>query len=62
MAATPFSALPASTGLYDPANEHDACGVAMVVTMRGTPGHDIVAHAMTALINLEHRGATGSRC
>ncbi|MFC6713955.1 glutamate synthase large subunit [Branchiibius cervicis] len=60
MASMPFSAVPASTGLYDPANEHDACGVAMVVTMRGTPGHDIVEHAMTALINLEHRGATGA--
>ncbi len=55
-----FSAVPARTGLYDPAHEHDACGVAMVATLRGTPGHDIVQHAMTALRNLDHRGATGA--
>ena len=55
-----FSAVPAAQGLYDPAHEHDACGVAMVATMRGTPGHDIVDHALTALRNLEHRGATGA--
>ncbi|AKU16758.1 glutamate synthase large subunit [Luteipulveratus mongoliensis] len=55
-----FSAQPPATGLYDPANEHDACGVAMVATMRGTAGHDIVDHALTALRNLEHRGATGA--
>ncbi|RNI18186.1 glutamate synthase large subunit [Flexivirga caeni] len=55
-----FSAVPAAQGLYDPTREHDACGVAMVATMRGTPGHDIVDHALTALRNLEHRGATGA--
>lgn len=47
-------------GLYDPANEHDACGVAFVATLRGTAGHDIVEHALTALRNLDHRGAVGS--
>ncbi|NNG41217.1 glutamate synthase large subunit [Flexivirga sp. ID2601S] len=55
-----FSGIPAAQGLYNPAQEHDACGVAMVATMRGTPGHDIVDHALTALRNLEHRGATGA--
>ncbi len=55
-----FSALPAATGLYDPSAERDACGVAMVATLRGTPGHDIVQHALTALRNLDHRGATGA--
>ncbi|GGB33421.1 glutamate synthase [Flexivirga endophytica] len=55
-----FSAAPQAQGLYNPANEHDACGVAMVATMRGTAGHDIVDHALTALRNLEHRGATGA--
>ncbi|WP_446663469.1 glutamate synthase large subunit [Flexivirga sp. B27] len=55
-----FSAAPGAQGLYNPANEHDACGVAMVATMRGTAGHDIVDHALTALRNLEHRGATGA--
>ena len=52
-----FSAQPAPFGLYDGAHEHDACGVAFVATMRGEPGHDIVELALTALRNLEHRGA-----
>ena len=47
-------------GLYDPAAEHDACGIAFVATLRGTPGHDIVEHALTALRNLDHRGAVGA--
>ncbi len=47
-------------GLYDGAHEHDACGVAFVATLRGYPGHDIVAHALTALHNLDHRGAVGA--
>ncbi|MDO5629664.1 MAG: hypothetical protein Q4G43_15220, partial [Mobilicoccus sp.] len=55
-----FSARPAATGLYDPDNERDACGVAMVATLRGTPGHDIVQHGLQALRNLDHRGATGA--
>ena len=55
-----FSAQPGPTGLYDPAYEHDACGVAFVATLRGEPGHDIVEHALTALRNLDHRGAVGA--
>ena len=55
-----FSARPSDVGLYRTAHEHDACGVAMVATMRGRAGHDIVDHALTALRNLDHRGATGS--
>jgi glutamate synthase (NADPH/NADH) large chain len=55
-----FSAQPPDTGLYRRDHEHDACGVAMVATMRGHAGHDIVVHAMTALRNLDHRGATGA--
>src|SRR5665647_1958184 len=47
-------------GLYDPAAEHDACGVAFVATLRGTPGRDIVDAALTALANLNHRGAVGA--
>ncbi|MGJ7442662.1 glutamate synthase large subunit [Aquipuribacter sp. MA13-6] len=47
-------------GLYDPSAEHDACGVAFVATLRGTAGHDIVEHALTALRNLDHRGAVGA--
>jgi glutamate synthase (NADPH/NADH) large chain len=64
MALTPtfsrFSAVPAATGLYDPAREHDACGLAMVATLRGTAGHDIIDAALGSLRNLEHRGAIGS--
>jgi len=55
-----FSTRPAPVGLYDGAHEHDACGVAFVATMRGEPGHDIVEHALTALRNLDHRGAVGA--
>jgi glutamate synthase (NADPH/NADH) large chain len=51
---------PAPTGLYDPANEHDACGVAMVATLNKVATHEIVAKALTALRNLEHRGASGA--
>ncbi len=49
-----------SEGLYDGANEHDACGVAFVATLTGQASHDIVDKALTALRNLEHRGASGS--
>jgi glutamate synthase (NADPH/NADH) large chain len=51
---------PGPQGLYDPANEHDACGVAFVVDMHGRRSRDIVEKAITALVNLEHRGAAGS--
>ncbi len=56
----PFSALPAAQGLYDPSAEHDACGVAFVATLTGRPSHHIVNLAMTALRNLDHRGASGA--
>ena len=49
----------ARVGLYDPASEHDACGVGFVVHMRGERSHDIVRKALQVLINLEHRGACG---
>ncbi|PKQ18279.1 MAG: glutamate synthase large subunit [Actinobacteria bacterium HGW-Actinobacteria-8] len=49
-----------TSGLYDPAYEHDACGVAFVATLRGHAGHDIVDLGLTALKNLEHRGAVGA--
>ncbi len=55
-----FSAVPEASGLYDPDHERDACGLAMVATLRGTPGHDIIDIALDALRNLEHRGAIGS--
>jgi len=51
---------PKNVGLYNPAFEHDACGVAMVVDMHGRRSRDIVDKAITALLNLEHRGAQGA--
>jgi glutamate synthase (NADPH/NADH) large chain len=51
---------PHAQGLYDPAQEHDACGVAMVATLNKVATHEIVEKALTALRNLEHRGASGA--
>ena len=51
---------PRIQGLYNPAFEHDACGVAMVADMHGRRSRDIVDKAITALVNLEHRGAQGA--
>ena len=56
----PFSALPAASGLYDPAFEHDACGVGFVVDVTGAKSRDIVDTALGALCNLDHRGASGA--
>lgn len=55
-----FGTVPAAQGLYDPTAEKDACGLAMVATLRGTAGHDIITAALDALRHLEHRGAIGS--
>ena len=55
-----FNTAPAAFGLYDPSRDKDACGLAMVATLRGTAGHDIIDTALDALRNLEHRGAVGS--
>jgi glutamate synthase (NADPH/NADH) large chain len=57
---TLFSSLPSAQGLYNPADEHDACGVAMVATLKKEPTHAIVSQALTALRNMEHRGASGA--
>ncbi|MFF7020482.1 glutamate synthase large subunit [Streptomyces klenkii] len=51
---------PAQQGMYDPRNEHDACGVGFVATLTGEASHALVEQALTVLRNLEHRGATGS--
>ena len=55
-----FNSAPDGFGLYDPARDRDACGLAMVATLRGHAGHDIIETALNALRNLEHRGAVGS--
>jgi glutamate synthase (NADPH) large chain len=51
---------PQRQGLYDPAFEHDACGVAFVADMHGRRSNAIVRDALTALHNLDHRGASGA--
>ncbi len=53
-------ASPGATGLYDPANEHDACGIALVAKLWGEASHAVVEKALDALENLEHRGAEGA--
>ena len=63
MTASPFwrfSNFPQTADLYDASYEKDACGVAMVATLRGYGGNDIVQTALGSLCNLEHRGAVGS--
>jgi len=52
--------LPGRQGLYDPAHEHDGCGVAFVVDMHGRRSRDIVDKGIAALVNLDHRGAAGA--
>ena len=49
-----------SKGLYDPSYEHDACGVGMVVNIRGDKTHELVENALTVLQNMSHRGAEGA--
>jgi glutamate synthase (NADPH) large chain len=51
---------PAKQGLYDPAFEHDACGVAFVVDMHGRRSHAMVQRGLDSLCNLDHRGAGGA--
>ncbi|WP_406501691.1 glutamate synthase large subunit [Streptomyces sp. NBC_01590] len=56
----PMDGRPAQQGMYDPRNEHDACGVGFVATLTGVASHELAEQALTVLRNLEHRGATGS--
>jgi len=52
--------IPEQKGLYDPANEHDACGVGFVAHMKGKKSHEIIEQALLILKNLDHRGAVGA--
>jgi glutamate synthase (NADPH/NADH) large chain len=52
--------LPAKQGLYDPRNEHDACGVGFIAHVRGEKSHDIIHQGLQILVNLDHRGAVGA--
>ena len=54
------SALPERQGLYDPANEHDACGVGFVAHIKGKKSHSIIEQGLLILKNLDHRGAVGA--
>ncbi|NOY43702.1 MAG: glutamate synthase subunit alpha [Planctomycetes bacterium] len=51
--------LPPKQGLYDPANEHDSCGVGFVAHIKGEPSHQILLDAEEILRNMDHRGACG---
>ncbi|HUB15516.1 MAG TPA: glutamate synthase large subunit [Acetobacteraceae bacterium] len=50
----------AKQGLYDPCNEHDACGVGFVVNIKGRKSHDLIRQGLKILVNLDHRGAVGA--
>ncbi|HJV59912.1 MAG TPA: hypothetical protein VJ743_03145, partial [Albitalea sp.] len=50
----------AQRGLYDPANEHDACGVGFVAHIKGGKAHSIIEQGLKILENLDHRGAVGA--
>ena len=52
--------VPQAQGLYDPAHEHDACGVGFIADMKGRKSHAIIRDALRILENLEHRGAVGA--
>jgi glutamate synthase (NADPH/NADH) large chain len=51
---------PAAQGLYDPANEHDACGIGMIANIKNKASHEVVEKGLEILENLEHRGAVGA--
>jgi len=51
--------MPSPQGLYDPAQEHDACGIGFVASVRGEKSHDIILKGVQVLLNLAHRGACG---
>ena len=54
-----MNGLPVEQGLYDPRNEHDACGLGFVVNIKGEQSHEIILKGIEILINLAHRGACG---
>ncbi|HEY5577326.1 MAG TPA: glutamate synthase subunit alpha, partial [Deferrimonas sp.] len=53
------SGVPKPTGLYDPKNDHDSCGVGFIARIDGVSLHTVVEHGIRILVNLEHRGALG---
>jgi glutamate synthase (ferredoxin) len=59
MGGAPSRGLPPAQGLYNPANERDACGIGFVANVEGRKSHDIIAKGIQILVNLTHRGACG---
>ncbi len=59
-AATTAQGLPVARGLYDPRNEHDACGVGFIANLKGVKSHQITRDGLQMLVNLTHRGAVGA--
>jgi glutamate synthase (NADPH/NADH) large chain len=54
------SVMPVRQGLYDPRNEHDACGVGFIAHIKNRKSHRIVADGIRILLNLAHRGAVAA--
>ena len=59
MRSTSTNGMPPAQGLYNPAHEHDACGMGFVASIRGQKSHEIIRKGIQVLINLTHRGACG---
>jgi len=55
-----LGSLPEKQGLYDPTNEHDACGVGFVAHIKGEKSHNIIEQGLTILKRIVHRGAVGA--
>ena len=55
-----FNAIPEQQGLYDPRNEHDACGIGLIANIGNVRSHRMIADGLLILKNLEHRGAVGA--
>ena len=55
-----YKRLEPSSGLYEPRNEHDACGLGFIANIKGVKSHKIIEDGIQILENLEHRGATGA--
>ena len=52
--------IPEQQGLYNPANEHDSCGIGFVAHIKGLASHEIIQKGLNVLLNMDHRGATSA--
>lgn len=55
-----YDRIPEAQGMYNPANEHENCGIGFVAHIKGQPSHDIISRGLDVLQNMDHRGATSS--